>query len=195
MWTWIKKLFGRKPDATPAPALPSSVSASSPSFIVELPKTNFDERKVSTPNKQANCICPEAIIMHHSDGSYLGGVEWIADPVSKVSYHVLIARDGRRTVFCNDTDRAWHAGVSSWQGRRDCNSWSLGVSWEGNTYTTPLGEDAMASAIEYIVPRMKKWHIPLDMILTHQQVAPKRKNDISPGDAARFKSRLKEALA
>jgi len=195
MWNWIKRLFGRKPDATPAPALPSSVSASSPSCIVELPKTNFDERKVYTPNKQSNCICPQAVILHFSDGSYVGGCEWIADPVSKVSYHVLIARDGRRTVFANDTDRAWHAGISSWQGRRDCNSWSLGVSWEGNTYTTPLGEDAMASAIEYIVPRMKKWHIPLDMILTHQQVAPKRKNDISPGDAVRFKSRLKGALA
>jgi N-acetylmuramoyl-L-alanine amidase len=134
------------------------------------------------------------VILHFSDGSYVGGCEWIADPVSKVSYHVLIARDGRRTVFANDTDRAWHAGVSSWQGRRDCNSWSLGVSWEGNTYTTPLGEDAMASALEYLVPRMKKWHIPLDMVLTHQQVAPKRKNDISPGDAVRFKSRLKAAL-
>lgn len=194
MWNWIKRLFGKRSCSIPAPASPSSVSASIPSFIVELSKTSFDERKVYTPNKQANCICPEAIILHHSDGSYLGGCEWIADPVSRVSYHVLIARDGRRTVFCNDTDRAWHAGVSSWQGRRDCNSWSLGVSWEGNTYDNPLGEDAMASALEYIVPRMKKWAIPLNAVLTHQQVAPKRKNDISPADAVRFKSRLKAAL-
>jgi N-acetyl-anhydromuramyl-L-alanine amidase AmpD len=69
------------------------------------------------------------------------------------------------------------------------------VSWEGNTYDRPLEEAAMDSAIEYLVPRMKKWHIGMDMVLTHQQVAPKRKNDISPGDAARFKSRLKGALA
>lgn len=68
------------------------------------------------------------------------------------------------------------------------------MSWEGNTYDNPLGEDAMASAIEYIVHRMKKWHIPLDKVLTHQQIAPKRKNDISPADAARFKTRLKAAL-
>jgi hypothetical protein len=45
-------------------------------------------------------IIPEAVVLHHSDGSYRGGVEWIASPASKVSYHVLIARDGRRTVFC-----------------------------------------------------------------------------------------------
>ena len=195
MWNWIKRLFGKKPDAIQAPASPNSVSASKPSFTVEQPKTNYDERRVSTPNKQSNRIKPEAIVLHHSDGSYLGGCEWIANPVSKVSYHVLIARDGRRTVFCNDTDRAWHAGVSSWQGRKDLNSWSLGVSWEGNTYTTPLGEDAMASAIEYLAPRMKKWGIPLNLVVTHQQVSPNRKTDISAADAARFKSRLKGALA
>lgn len=195
MWNWIKKLFGRKSDATQAPASPNSVSVSIPSFTVEPPQKTYDERIRLTPNRQTNRIKPEAVVLHHSDGSYLGGVEWIGDPVSRVSYHVLIARDGRRTVFCNDTDRAWHAGVSSWQGRKDLNSWSLGVSWEGNTYENPLGEDAMASAIEYLVPRMKKWGIPLNMVVTHQQVAPTRKTDISAADAARFKSRLKSALA
>jgi N-acetylmuramoyl-L-alanine amidase len=154
----------------------------------------YDQRRVFTPNKQPNRIKPEAIVLHHSDGSYLGGIEWIANPASKVSYHVLIARDGRRTVFADDTDRCWHAGKSNWFGRPDLNSWSLGVSWEGNTYSDPLGEDAINSAIEYLVPRMKKWGIPMTRVLTHQQVAPTRKNDISPADAARFKSRLKAAL-
>jgi N-acetyl-anhydromuramyl-L-alanine amidase AmpD len=186
--------LGKKPDAIPAPASPNSVSASKPNFTVEPPKTSYDERRVSTPNKQTNRIRPEAIVLHHSDGSYLGGCEWIADPVSKVSYHVLIARDGRRTVFGNDTDRCWHAGVSSWHGRRDLNSWSLGVSWEGNTYDRPLEDAAMNSAIEYLAPRMKKWGIPLNMVVTHQQVSPNRKTDISAADAARFKSRLKAAL-
>jgi len=195
MWKWIKRLFGSKSDATRLPVLPNSVSLSAANFTVEPPKTNYDERIRLTPNRQTNRIKPEAVVLHHSDGSYLGGVEWIADPVSRVSYHVLIARDGRRTVFCNDTDRAWHAGVSSWQGRKDLNSWSLGVSWEGNTYDRPLEDAAMASAIEYLVPRMKKWGIPLNMVVTHQQVAPTRKVDISAADAARFKSRLKSALA
>jgi hypothetical protein len=129
-----------------------------------------------------------------SDGSYRGGVEWIANPASKVSYHVLIARDGRRTVFCQDTERAWHAGKSNWFGRQDLNSWSLGLAWEGNTYDYPLGDDAMASAIEWLAPRMRKWGIPMSMVVTHQQVAPTRKTDISPGDADRFRTKLKAAL-
>jgi len=194
MWTWIKRIFGSKSDATPAPALPSYVSASRPSFTVEPPLTSYDERRLSTPNKQANRIKPQAVVLHHSDGNYRGGCAWITNSASKVSYHVLISRDGRRTVFANDTDRCWHAGRSSWQGRSDLNSWSLGVAWDGNTYEDPLGEAAMNSALEYLVPRMKKWGIPLNMVVTHQQVSPTRKTDISPGDAARFKTRLKAAL-
>ena len=194
MWTWIRKLFGKQSDATPAPASPNLPSASTTSFTVELPLTNYDERKVATPNKGSKVIIPEAVVLHHSDGSYRGGVAWISNPASKVSYHVLIARDGRRTVFCNDTERAWHAGKSNWQGRPDLNSWSLGLAWEGNTYELPLGDDAMASAIEYLVPRMKKWGIDMNMVVTHQQVSPTRKTDISPGDAARFRSKLKAAL-
>jgi N-acetyl-anhydromuramyl-L-alanine amidase AmpD len=80
-------------------------------------------------------------------------------------------------------------------GRPDLNSWSLGLAWEGNTYDYPLGDDAMASAIEYLAPRMRKWGIDLNMVVTHQQVSPTRKTDISPGDAARFKTRLKASLA
>jgi len=194
MLKWIKRLFGKQSDATRQPALPNSVFASIANFTDAPPPKKYTENRGFTPNKQVNRIKPEAIVLHHSDGSYLGGVAWIGDPKSKVSYHVLIARDGRRTVFANDTDRCWHAGVSSWHGRKDLNSWSLGVSWEGNTYETPLGEDAMASAIEYLVPRMKKWGISMNMVVTHQQVAPTRKTDISAADAARFKSRLKAAL-
>ena len=194
MFKWIKRLFGKQSDATPAPVLPNSVSVSTASFTVEPPQTTYDERRVSTPNKGRHSIKPEAVVLHHSDGSYLGGCDWIMRPESKVSYHVLIARDGRRTVFANDTDRCWHAGVSSWHGRKDLNSWSLGVSWEGNTYDRPLEDAAMDSAVEYLAPRMKKWGIPIHMVLTHQQVSPHRKTDITAGDAARFKTRLKAAL-
>jgi N-acetyl-anhydromuramyl-L-alanine amidase AmpD len=194
MWKWIKRLFGKRSETGHRPALPSLPSVSTTTYTPARPDKTYNERKVFTPNKQTNRITPEAIILHHSDGSYLGGCEWIANPASKVSYHVLIARDGRRTVFAEDTDRCWHAGKSSWLGRPDLNSWSLGVSWEGNTYDRPLEEAAMDSAIEYLAPRMKKWGIPMTRILTHQQVAPTRKTDISPADAARFKSRLRSAL-
>jgi N-acetyl-anhydromuramyl-L-alanine amidase AmpD len=172
--------------------LPSESTTSSTS-AASTPKV-YVERHLNTPNKGSSLIKPEAVILHHTSGSYNGSVSWCMNPDSKVSYHVIIARDGRRTVLADDRFRTWHAGKSVWQGRPDLNSWSLGLAWDGDTYFEPLGEDAMRSAIEYLVPRMKRWNIPMNMVLTHQQIAPARKNDISPADAARFKSRLKATL-
>jgi N-acetylmuramoyl-L-alanine amidase len=196
MWTWIKRLFGTRSGAGPRPASPSlpSASTTTSALAAPTPPKGYDERRLSTPNKSSSLIKPEAVVLHHTSGGYNGSVSWCMNPGSKVSYHCIIARDGRRTVLAADQFRTWHAGKSSWQGRPDLNSWSLGVSWEGDTYSDPLGETAMASALEYLVPRMKKWGIPLNMVVTHQQVSPGRKNDISPGDAARFKTRLKAAL-
>jgi N-acetylmuramoyl-L-alanine amidase len=159
----------------------------------------FPETTVSTPNRGLDGdkdykIKPSAVVLHHSDGSYVGGVEWIMSPKSKVSYHCLIARDGRRTVFADDTARCWHAGKSSWNKRADANSWAIGMSWDGNTYEKPLGDLAIASGIEYLVPRMRKWGIPIEMVLTHEQVSPGRKTDISAADAKKFIAKLKDAL-
>jgi len=193
MWKWIRNLFGKKSATGPAPASPSLPSVSTTTFTPAASKA-CDERRLNTPNKSGRPITPSMIVLHHTSGSYNGSVSWCMNPESKVSYHVIIARNGNRTVLADDTARCWHAGISSWQGAPDCNSYSLGVAWDGDTYEDPLGEAAMDSAIQYIIPRMKKWHIPMSRIVTHQQIAPNRKNDISPADAARFKSRLKAAL-
>jgi N-acetyl-anhydromuramyl-L-alanine amidase AmpD len=102
------------------------------------------------------------------------------DPRSAVSYHCIVARTGKRTVLAPPTARAWHAGVSSWQGRKDANSWSLGLAWEGDTYETPLCEDSLASAVEYLLPILEDHRIPLKNIIRHADVSPGRKNDCSP---------------
>lgn len=193
MWKWIKNLFGKKSANGPAPASPSLPSVST-TTSTPAASTAYDERRLNTPNKSDRPITPTMIVLHHTSGSYNGSVSWCMNPESKVSYHCIIARNGNRTVLANDAARCWHAGLSSWQGLPDCNSYSIGVSWEGDTYSDPLGDAAMDSAIQYLIPRMKKWHIPMSRIVTHQQIAPNRKNDISPADAARFKSRLKAAL-
>ena len=194
MWTWIKRLFGMRSKTGPAPVSPSLPSVSTTVSTSAASTPIYDERRLSTPNKSKRTIIPTMLVLHHTSGSYNGSVSWCMNPQSKVSYHCIIARDGKRTIRADDTARCWHAGISSWQGVPDCNSYSIGVAWEGNTYDYPLGEAAMESALQYIVPRLKKWHIPLDRVVTHQQIAPTRKNDISPGDAARFKTRLKAAL-
>ncbi len=49
----------------------------------------------------------------------------------KVSSHLLIDREGKITQFVPFNKRAWHAGVSEFQGRQRCNDFSIGIELEG----------------------------------------------------------------
>ncbi len=49
----------------------------------------------------------------------------------KVSAHFFIKRDGTIVQFVSVFDRAWHAGVSEFEGRANCNDYSIGVEMEG----------------------------------------------------------------
>ena len=50
----------------------------------------------------------------------------------KVSSHFFIRRDGSLIQFVPCSRRAWHAGVSNWQGRERCNDFSVGIELEGS---------------------------------------------------------------
>jgi N-acetylmuramoyl-L-alanine amidase len=138
---------------------------------------------------------PKAIVLHHSGGSYAGGVSWIKNPASRVSYHCLIAQDGRRTVFANPEQRTWHAGVSTWRGKRDLNSWSVGVAFEGDTNKRELAEAEMASLAEYLAPIMREYRLTVADVTDHRTVSPGRKDDLAPKAFAAVKKYLATALA
>ena len=106
-----------------------------------------------------------------------------------------MAKDGRRTILADPDERAWHSGVSSWRGRRDLNSWSVGAAFEGDTNTRQLGEDEMASMADYLAPIMARYGLKLADITDHRTVAPGRKDDLNPKELARFKAYLAARLA
>jgi N-acetylmuramoyl-L-alanine amidase len=117
------------------------------------------------------------------------------NPASRVSYHAIVAKDGRRTVLADPDERCWHAGKSSWRGRRDLNSWSVGAAFEGDTNTRQLGEAEMASMVEYVLPLLKKYGLSLNNVTDHRTVSPGRKDDLSPTELARFKAYLAARMA
>ena len=138
---------------------------------------------------------PQAVVLHHTAGSYAGSVAWCMNPASRVSYHAIVARDGRRTVLADPDRRAWHAGNSVWLGRKDLNSWSVGAAFEGDTNERVLGEAEMASMAEYLVPIMKRYDLVLGDVTDHRTVSPGRKDDLNPQELARFKSYLSTRLS
>jgi N-acetyl-anhydromuramyl-L-alanine amidase AmpD len=116
------------------------------------------------------------------------------DPASRVSYHAIVAKDGRRTVLADADERTWHAGKSQWHGRRDLNSWSIGAAFEGNTNQRQLGEAEMASMAEYLVPLMRQYGLEEQDVTDHRTVSPGRKDDLNPKELARFKAYLGKQL-
>lgn len=99
----------------------------------------------------------------------------------KASSHVLIDRKGQLTQFVSFDQRAWHAGVSEFQGRNACNDFSIGVELEGtdNTAYTEEQYQALAGLAGLLMQQYPG--ITLDRMTGHSDIAPGRKTD--PGDA------------
>lgn len=114
----------------------------------------------------------------------------------EVSAHCLIERNGRITQFVNFNDRAWHAGVSSFLGRTDCNDFSIGIELEG-TDTSPYTSEQYQSLVTLAAELMKNYpQITLDKIVGHSDIAPERKSDPGPAfDWSGFKLQLQHYLA
>jgi N-acetylmuramoyl-L-alanine amidase len=117
------------------------------------------------------------------------------NPASRVSYHAIVAKDGRRSTLADPDERAWHAGVSSWRGKRDLNSWSIGAAFEGDTYERTLGDDEMASMADYLLPIMRQYGLTMADVTDHRTVSPGRKDDLNPKELTRFKAYLAQRLA
>ena len=132
-----------------------------------------------TPNVSKYPIKPTGIVLHHTAGSFVGSVEWCLDPKSKVSYHCIVDLNGNRTVLAKDNQRAWHAGVSSFNGKKDCNTFMLGIAVSGDTNNRILTDFEIDSVAEWCASKMELHGIPLSNITTHRFISPGRKNDVS----------------
>jgi len=96
----------------------------------------------------------------------------------QVSAHFFVRRNGRVLQFVSCEQRAWHAGVSRWKGRDDCNDWSVGIELEGL-------EGGRFEAAQYQqlgrLLRVLSRRYRLEQVLGHEDVAPGRKADPGAG--------------
>ena len=95
----------------------------------------------------------------------------------KVSSHLLIDRHGKITQFAGFNQRAWHAGVSQFEERFNCNDFSIGIELEGTddqAYT-----DIQYLQLQKLIGVLKRHHPSLGEgdIVGHSDIAPGRKTD------------------
>lgn len=111
----------------------------------------------------------------------------------RVSAHFLIERDGEVTQFVSCLDRAWHAGVSTFEGREACNDFSIGIELEG-TDDLPFTDLQYVALIELTRQLQSAFPaITAQRISGHSDIAPGRKTDPGPCfDWARYCAALQE---
>jgi AmpD protein len=95
----------------------------------------------------------------------------------RVSAHFLIRRDGELIQFVPCDRRAWHAGISRWQGRQCCNDFSIGIEIEGCD-ELPF-EDIQYDRLIDLIGRVNARY-PIVALAGHADIAPERKTDPGP---------------
>lgn len=140
------------------------------------PSPNYDERRRGAR--------PAILLLHYTGMvSTYEALKRLRDPQAKVSSHYLVCENGTVIQLVPETQRAWHAGESSWAGETDINSLSIGVEIgnPGHDFSYPdFSEEQIAAVIALAQDILARHAIRADRVLAHSDVAPHRKND--PGE-------------
>lgn len=144
--------------------------------IRQLSSPNFDTR---APGTAVNYI-----ILHYTEIDAAETERRFMDE-SKTSYgervsaHYVIDYDGMVTQFVAEDMRAWHAGVSRFDGRHDFNSLSVGIELVNNGHEEfPVAQ--MRSLRDLCCDVMARHPIPACNVIGHEDIAPDRKIDPGP---------------
>ncbi len=95
----------------------------------------------------------------------------------QVSAHFLIRRNGELMQFVSCLQRAWHAGLSQWQGRERCNDFSIGIELEGSDFEA--FEADQYRTLQALIEALRQRY-PIKHIVGHSDIAPGRKTDPGP---------------
>ena len=143
-----------------------------------------DVRRSPNADERPDGFGIDCLILHYT-GMQSGeaALQRLTDPEAKVSAHYLIDENGTVARLVDERLRAWHAGVSCWQGRERLNDCSIGIEivnpgheWGYRPFT-----EAQYRSLEWLCPRlMAQFAIPPLRVLAHSDIAPGRKED--PGE-------------
>lgn len=135
-------------------------------------KTGYQEVSHPTPNIDHDAVNDvQGVILHHTaEPTAQRSLEVLTSSKRKVGTHVMIDTDGTRYIMCPPEAVTYHAGRSVLGDREGCNHFTIGIEFQGNTLVEPLTQDQIDSAIEYLLPLIAKYNIPVQNIVTHEMV-------------------------
>lgn len=147
---------------------------------------SVEVRDRASPNHGARGE-PERIdmLVFHYTGmkSAQAAIERLCDPSALVSAHYVVEENGRIWRLVPEFRRAFHAGVSSWQGESELNALSLGIEIVNPGHEwgyRPFPREQMTAVERLCRDLVWRYSIPAHRIVGHSDIAPERKSD--PGE-------------
>lgn len=143
-----------------------------PLNIISMPSPNHDSR---------NGVAVDSLVFHFTGmRTAEEALERLTNPASKVSAHYTIDEDGTVYHHVDESERAWHAGVSHWRGRDGVNAFSIGIELvnPGTEFGYRAFPQAQMEALAELSQGILARHaIPARNVIGHSDVAPTRKDD------------------
>ena len=130
---------------------------------------------ISLPEGEYNNNHPKDLFLNKLDLSIHPSFQTLKN--LKVSSHLLINRDGSFQQFVPFNKCAWHAGQSSFEGKEDCNKFSIGIELEGTINESFT--DQQYTILNEIISLLRGEY-PVKNIVGHSEVAVGRKKDPGP---------------
>jgi N-acetylmuramoyl-L-alanine amidase len=132
---------------------------------------------LSSPNFDDRPLAVDTIVIHHTEmSSSQAAIQRLCDPLTKVSAHYVISKNGEVFQLVHESKRAWHAGKSYWRGKEALNDNSIGIELDNDgkeKFTFPQ----MQSLLNLCKGIIKRHSIKPCNIVGHSDIAPDRKVD------------------
>jgi N-acetylmuramoyl-L-alanine amidase len=126
----------------------------------------------------------DMLVLHYTGmQDAAAAIERLCDPGARVSAHYVVEENGAIWRLVPEYLRAFHAGVSCWEGETGLNSVSLGVEIvnPGHEWGYRPFPQVQMRAVEHLCRDLIARHrIPAHRVVGHSDIAPGRKTD--PGE-------------
>jgi len=152
----------------------------------------------ASPNYSARTAPVSAIVLHSDATSRIeSSLDWVRRKESRVSYHLMVGRNGAVFHVVHPDQKAWHAGTSMLDGVPNVNDFSVGVCLANTNMGERFPMTQLGAAADVCAVLCGQYGIPVERITTHALVARPvgRKTDPLGLDLAGFRDMVAWRLA